>query len=51
MAVLFSKVNLAADNGAETVFLCCGVAGYAKDVLKKVGKRRKNIGQKIKDQL
>ena len=32
MAVLFSKVNLAADNGAKTVFLCCGVPGYAKDL-------------------
>ena len=32
MAVLFSKVNLAADNGAKTVFLCCGIPEDAKDL-------------------
>ena len=32
MAVLFSKVNLAADNGAKTVFLCCGVPDGSKSL-------------------
>ena len=32
MAVLFSKVNLTADNGAKTVFLCCGIPDDAKSL-------------------
>lgn len=32
MAVLFSKVNLAADNGAKTVFLCCGIPDGGKSL-------------------
>ena len=30
MAVLFSKVNLVADNGAKAVFLCCGIPDGTK---------------------
>ena len=32
MAVLFSKVNLDADNGAKTVFLCCGIPDGSKSL-------------------
>jgi hypothetical protein len=32
MAVLFSKVSLAADNGAKTVFLCCGIPDGSKSL-------------------